>query len=219
MYKKQIFGFIIGIILLMQAPSSIAETIKIAGILSESGIAATNNLPFIQVLELGVEEINLNGGLLGNPIELIIIDNKSTPIGSKIAAEKAISLGVTAVIGAAWSSHSLQIAPILQRAKIPMITGSSTNPKVTLCGNFIFRICFIDSFQAKVMSQFAYYNLNAKTAVVLENINEEFSLTLSSLFRDSFLEYGGSIIALEGYLSKAVDFSDILKKVMPLNKN
>ncbi len=216
MISKQFFCFFLSVILVIRISTALAEPVKIAGILSESGIATTNNLPFIQILKLGVEEINLNGGLLGNPLELLIIDNQSTPIGSKIAAEKAISLGVTAVIGAAWSSHSLQIAPILQSSKTPMITGSSTNPKVTLFGNFIFRVCFVDSFQAKVMAQFARLNLKAKTAVVLENINEEFSLTLSSLFVESFIGDGGMISAKESYYNKAVDFSDVLKKVIPL---
>jgi ABC-type branched-subunit amino acid transport system substrate-binding protein len=44
------------------------------------------------MVELSVEEINNQGGLLGRPIELIILDNKSTPIGSSMAARKAIQL-------------------------------------------------------------------------------------------------------------------------------
>lgn len=56
---------------------------------------------------LAAEEINNEGGLLERPVRLIVLDNKSTPIGSKLAAEKAVRLGTAAVIGAHWSSHSL----------------------------------------------------------------------------------------------------------------
>ena len=113
-------------------------------------------------------------------------------------------------------SHSLQMAPILQQAEIPMITGTSTNPKVTRIGNYIFRACFIDSFQAKAMAQFAYTDLGARTAIVLEIINEEFSLTLAELFVRSFQQYGGKVILKESYENDSVDFSNILQKVKTL---
>jgi branched-chain amino acid transport system substrate-binding protein len=168
------------------------------------------------MVELSVEEINNQGGLLGRPIKLIILDNKSSPIGSSMAARKAVQLGVPAVIGAAWSSHSLQIAPILQQAKIPMITGPSTNPKVTRIGNYIFRTCFIDSFQAQAMAQFAYTELGARTAIVLEIINEEYSLTLAELFSNSYQQYGGKVVLKGSYTNDAVDFANLLKKVKTL---
>jgi branched-chain amino acid transport system substrate-binding protein len=133
-----------------------------------------------------------------------------------MAARKAVQLGVPAVIGAAWSSHSLQIAPILQQAKIPMITGPSTNPKVTRIGNYIFRTCFIDSFQSQAMAQFAYTELGARTAIVLEIINEEYSLTLAELFSKSYQQYGGKVILKGSYKNDAVDFANLLKKVKTL---
>ena len=200
-------------------PAMAAAPIKIAAIFAQTGIAVSHNAPHIQVVELAVEEINNQGGLLGRPIELIIIDNKSSPIGSSMAAKKAVQLQVPAVIGASWSSHSLQMAPILQKAKIPMITGSSTNPKITPIGNYIFRTCFIDSFQAQAMAQFAYTDLGARTAIVLEIINEEFSLTLAELFVRSFQQYGGKVILKKSYENDTVDFSNILQEVKMLQSD
>ncbi len=108
------------------------------------------------------------------------------------------------------------MAPILQQAEILMITGSSTNPKITRIGNYIFRACFIDSFQAKAMAQYAYTDLGARTAIVLEIINEEYSLTLAELFSRSFQQYGGKVILKESYENDAVDFTNILKEVKKL---
>jgi branched-chain amino acid transport system substrate-binding protein len=167
-------------------------------------------------VQLAVEKVNQRGGLLGRPIELVLLDNRSTPIGSSLAAKKAVELEVLAVIGAAWSSHSLRMAPVLQKAKIPMITGSSTNPRVTLYGNYIFRTCFIDSFQSQAMAQFAYSQLGARTAAVLEIINEEFSLTLAKLFAESFEEKGAKVLFRGSYQNDAVDFEAILAKVKKL---
>ena len=214
---KKIFATIIlGLVGMFSLPAIAAEPINIAAIFAKTGIAAKSNALHVQMVEFSVEEINNQGGLLGRPVKLIILDNKSTPIGSSMAARKAVQLGVPAVIGAAWSSHSLQIAPILQQAKIPMITGPSTNPKVTRIGNYIFRTCFIDSFQAQAMAQFAYTELGARTAIVLEIINEEFSLTLAELFSNSYQQYGGKVVLKGSYTNDAVDFANLLKKVKTL---
>jgi len=214
--KKIAIINLIWLIGVISFPAIAVEPVKIAAIFAETGIATSHNAPHIQMVKLAVEEINNQGGLLGRPAELIIIDNKSTPIGSTIAAKKAVQLRVPAVIGASWSSHSLQMASVLQQAEIPMITGSSTNPKITRIGNYIFRTCFIDSFQAKSMAEFAYIDLGARTAGVLEIINEEFSLTLAELFVSSFQQYDGKVILNESYENNAVDFSNILQKVKTL---
>ncbi len=215
--RKIVVISILGLAGMFSLSANAAEPIKIAAIFAKTGIAGKDNAPEVQMVELSVEEINNQGGLLGRPIELIIIDNKSSPVGSSMAARKAVQLGVTAVIGAAWSSHSLQIAPILQQAKISMITGGSTNPKVTRIGNYIFRTCFIDSFQAQAMAQFAYTELGARTAIVLEIINEEYSLTLAELFSKSYQQYGGKVILKESYVNDSVDFANLLKKVKTLH--
>ena len=211
---KKIFVIsILGLLMFFSLRAVAAEPVQIAAIFSKTGIAEVHNTPHLQCVELAVEEINSQGGLLGRPVELIILDNKSSPIGSSMAAKKAVELQVPAVVGAAWSSHSLQMAPVLQEAKIPMITGSSTNPKVTLIGNYIFRACFIDSFQAQTMAHFAYHDLGARKAAVLEIINEEFSLTLAELFVSAFQQAGGKVVLKENYANTAVDFSNILEKV------
>ena len=98
------------------------EPIKIGGIFSESGLAAPHNQPLIEMTRLAIRHINDNGGVLGRPLQLILLDNLSTPIGSAMAARRLVLQDISAVIGAHWSSHSLAIAPILQQAGIPMIS-------------------------------------------------------------------------------------------------
>ncbi len=189
-----------------------SEPVKIAAIFAKTGIAWVQNAPYIEMIKLGVEEINDNGGILGQPLELIVLDNKSTPIGSTMAAKQAVKLKVAAVVGSGLSSHSLAAAPILQLEGIPMITPVSTNPKVTKIGNFIFRICFIDSFQGAAMAKFAYQDLKARTAVVLKNVDEAYSLTLGGYFTEAFKKNGGTILWEGTYRGRAVEFTDLLKK-------
>jgi branched-chain amino acid transport system substrate-binding protein len=144
------------------------------------------------------------------------LDNQSSPIGATIAAEEAVRMGVTAVIGAHWSSHSLAMAPILQRAGIPMISPGSTNPEVTQTGDYVFRACFLDSFQGKAMARFAANELRARTAAVVRNIDEAYSVVLAEFFIGSFIQAGGQVLLDEGYRGKAIDFSKIIKKIQTL---
>lgn len=188
--------------------------VKIAAIFSESGIAAPHNQPLIEMTKLGVRKLNEEGGLLGKPVELLLLDNQSTPIGSAMAARKGVEQQVTAVIGAHWSSHSLAMAPILQEAAIPMISPGSTNPEVTLGRDYIFRACFIDSFQGLAMAKFAYGRLAARTAIVATAIDEDYSTVLGQFFSRAFEKAGGKVLAEIGYRGSATDFSGNIKTIV-----
>lgn len=151
---------------------------------------------------------------MNRPIQLILLDNQSSPIGATIAAEEAIKLGVTAVVGAHWSSHSLAMAPLLQKAGIPMISPGSTNPNVTRTGSFIFRACFLDSFQGRAMARFAVEDLHAQSAVIVSNIDEEYSVMLAEFFRESFQDMGGKVMLEPEYRGNAVDFSETIEEIL-----
>ena len=163
------------------------DTIKIAVIFAKTGRAATVQENIFKAVQLAEEEINANGGILGKEIEFIEIDNQSTSIGAKIAAEEAVLLNVIAVIGCARSSNSLAAAPILQEARIIMISPGSTNTDVTLIGDYIFRVCFIDSLQGKIMANFAINDLKSKSAIVLTNITYNYSMELSEYFINQYM--------------------------------
>ena len=166
---------------------------------------------------MAVKELNAKGGLLDHPIDVLEFDNQSTALGSKQAAEEAVKAKAIAVIGATRSSHSLGMAPVLQKAGIPIISPISTNPQVTLVGDYIFRVCFIDDFQGEVMAAFALKDLKAKKAVVLTNTGEQFSLSLSTLFMEKFKKLGGQILWEGDYLGSATNFSHQIEKVKALN--
>lgn len=216
---RAFFASLLVILLLGGGTASVvfaAEPVRVAAIFSQTGIAARHNAPIIEMVQLAVNEVNRTGGLLGHPLELLLLDNQSTAIGAALAAEDAVRRNVLAVIGAHWSSHSLAMAPILQKAGVPMISPGSTNPDVTKVGDYIFRACFVDSFQGKAMARFAQAELKAKSAVILKNIDEAYSLMLAEFFSRAFREIGGTVLLDAGYRSKAVDFSQLLQQVKRL---
>jgi branched-chain amino acid transport system substrate-binding protein len=94
-----------------------SQSVRIALIIAKTGKAKVYSKPVLEGAMIALHEINANGGLLGIPLEMIVIDNHSTPIGSQIAAKKAVAQNVHGVIGSIWSSHSMPVAKIMQKAK------------------------------------------------------------------------------------------------------
>jgi len=169
--------------------------IKIAAIYSLTGAAATSNAPSVQGVRSAVKKLNDQGGLLGKQIQLMEIDNQSTPIGSSVAAAKAVRLGAIAIIGCNWSSHSLAVAKVAQREGIPMISNISTHPDVTHTGNYIFRVCFTDIIQGKAMARVARNTLKARTGILFVDLNSDYGIVLSEQFKRYFEASGGSILS------------------------
>ncbi len=208
----------VGCIILSQvvasSPVAAAKGASLVLILAQSGIAFEDNRPALEAATLAVDEINAAGGIFEQPVTMHVIDNQSTPLGSKAAAQKAVKLGATAVVGAIWSSHCLAMAPVLQKAGIPMVTPTASAPAVTQFGDYIFRACFIDSFQGNVMARFAREDLAADSAGIFINVNEEYSQELARFFESAFVAAGGRVPWKGHYAGTAVDFSDLLESAV-----
>lgn len=190
-------------------PLQAADSIKVASIYAHSGLAAQSNIHSIKGVREAVREINTMGGVLKRRLELVELDNRSSPIGSKVAAEKAADLGVIAIIGADWSSHTLAIAPVAQARKIPLITNISTHEQITRAGDYIFRVCYTDSQQGRAVASFARDGLKADTAVMLVDLTSDYSLSLSNEFKSQFEALGGKIVLRLAYTMKDIDPSSL----------
>jgi branched-chain amino acid transport system substrate-binding protein len=184
-----------------------AAEARLALILARTGIGADENLPAEKAAELAVAELNGAGGLLGRTVRLVLVDDESTPLGARKAAEYAVSQGVIGVIGAFRSSHCLAMIPVIREARIPMITPTATNPEVTRGNAFIFRACFTDEAQGKAMARFARRDLGARSAAVLTNMTENYSITLARTFAAGFADLGGTMLGQGEYQGSAVDFA------------
>ncbi|HBD09673.1 MAG TPA: hypothetical protein DCZ69_15585, partial [Syntrophobacteraceae bacterium] len=86
------------------------DTVKVASIYALTGVAANATGTSVRGIRAAIRDINSRGGVLGKKVELLELDNHSTPIGSKVAADQAVRADVVAILGASWSSHSLAAA-------------------------------------------------------------------------------------------------------------
>jgi len=188
-----------------------------------SGGAATYGADARDGALLAIEQINAAGGILGKQLEPIVKDCKSAAdeamsVSSALAGEK-----IVAQIGPATSGDVAGSTPIMMEKKIPLISPSATNEKVTIddktgkVRDYIFRVCFIDPFQGTLMAQFASTTLNAKTAVIYKDSSTDYAKGLAEYFRKTFEAKGGKILAEEGFVKDDRDFKAVLTKIKGLN--
>jgi branched-chain amino acid transport system substrate-binding protein len=180
---------------------------KIGAVTCLSGPLSTFGVSSVQGAKLAAEEINSSGGILGQPLELIVEDNQSKAGEAATAARKFISQDkVVAILGDLTSSSTMEIAPLAQAAKVPLLTPSATNVAITKIGDYVFRSCFIDPFTGQVMARFALDHLKAKRAVILTDVKQDYSVGLTDAIRKYFTQKGGQILKEISYSSGDVDF-------------
>ena len=184
-----------------------SDTIKVGEYASLTGKDATFGQSSHKGAVMAFEELNAAGGVLGKKFELISEDNQSKSGESATVAKKLIARDkVIALLGEVASTRSLEVAPIAQNAKIPMIAPAATNPAVTETGDFIFRVCFIDPFQGTVMAKFAQDDLKAKKVAILTSVSNAYSVGLANFFRETFTKGGGTVAVEQKYSEGDKDF-------------
>jgi branched-chain amino acid transport system substrate-binding protein len=183
------------------------DVIRIGEFGSLTGSTATFGISTRRGIDMAVEEVNAAGGIHGRAVRVIVEDDQGKPEEAATVVQKLINQDrVIAVLGEVASSRSLAAAPICQDAKIPMITPASTNPKVTQVGDYVFRVCFIDPEQGSVMAGFAFRTLGARTAAILTDVKNDYSVGLADFFEERFTQLGGAVVAEESYTEGDIDF-------------
>jgi len=190
------------------------SVIKVGEVGSMTGTEATFGTSSDRGIQLAVKEVNAAGGIKGKQVQVIALDDEGKPEEAATAATRLISSEhVIALLGEVASTRSLFMAPKAQAAKVPMVSPSSTNEKVTAVGDYIFRACFIDPFQGYVMAKFATETLKLKKAAVLRDVRNDYSVGLAKVFNDNFTKMGGQIVDSESYSSGDVDFKAQLTNI------
>jgi branched-chain amino acid transport system substrate-binding protein len=190
------------------------DEIRIGEYGSLTGSQATFGISTQNGIQLAVDEINAAGGVNGKQLKVIVMDDRGSPPEAAVVVTKLITQDrVQVILGEVASSLSMAVAPICQARKIPMISPSSTNPKVTQFGDYIFRVCFIDPFQGQVMADFSMNNLKAKTAAIFRDQKSDYSMGLADFFIKRFKEKGGTIVSDQSYVAGDIDFKSQLTNI------
>lgn len=196
------------------APAPATDKVVLGHFASLTGDTASFGISTKKGVDLAAKLYNANGGYNGKPVEVVTYDDQSKPEEASTMVTKLITQdNVNAVLGEVASKLSIVAADVAMRHKTPMVSPSSTNPKVTEKGEYIFRICFIDPFQGQVMAKFAKENLKAKSAAILRDVEQDYSVGLADFFKKAFEEGGGKVVIDTSYTSKDTDFKAQLTEI------
>jgi branched-chain amino acid transport system substrate-binding protein len=200
------------------------QVVNLGSIFGMTGASSSFGIAEDKGARMAVDEFNAAGGAtiggVKTTINYINEDDTGLPEVGASAVHKLIDQDkVIGIIGAQTSMVSLAIAPVLQAAGIPMISPSSTNEKVTLVGDYIFRSCFLDAFQGRVMANYVWNTLKLKTAAVLYDNANDYNMGIAQIFKTSFEALGGKVVAYEAYTNEAttVDYKPQLTKIKAAN--
>jgi len=197
-----------------------ATEVKIGINYELTGDVATYGNSSVDGILMAFDEINAAGGINGMQIVPVKVDNKSDSAEATSVATKLMTQdNVVASLGPATSGNFMATIPVAMGSKIPVLSASATADEgVTVddkgnVNDFVFRLCFNDSFQGVTMANFASGNLSATKAVIIKDNSSDYGKGLAENFRSTFEASGGTIVAEEGYVGKDKDFNAILTKI------
>jgi len=170
----------------------------------------------------GIELANkLYPEVLGKKVELVIVDNKSDKAEAASAAARLIEKdNVCAIIGSWGSAFSISAGNIVKENEVPCVGASCTNPLVTQGNDWYFRVCFIDPFQGTVMAKYAYNNLGARKAAIIQEVSNDYAVGLASFFKEEFTKLTGdpnAVVEVSNYQTNDNDFTAQLGNVKAKN--
>lgn len=153
--------------------------------------------------------------VLDRPVELVVVDNKSDKVEAANAVTRLTERDkVSVIIGTYGSSLALAGGEVAERAGVPVIGTSCTNPLVTQGKKYYFRACFIDPYQGAAAATYAIQNLGFKKAALLMDVASDYSVGLCNFFKRAYTKLGGEVVADLKYSSGDQDFTAQLTEII-----
>lgn len=200
------------------------KTVRIGLNLELTGDIPTVGTSGKNASQLFFHQLNTSGGIQfpDGPMaaEPILRDNAAKPVqASEVTQQLILRNDVVAIIGPNSSACAIPSGRIAEGLKTVMISPWSTDPRTTIDATagvpkrYVFRGCLTDPAQARVLANFALRDLGAKTAAVLYDSQGEPAKEQAGVFRETFTEGGGRVVAFEGYDPDTRDFTRQLTAV------
>ncbi|MFQ5450276.1 MAG: ABC transporter substrate-binding protein [Nitrospinaceae bacterium] len=204
--------------LIFSAPSPVraipdSAGITLGAILPLSGSNAVNGRAAQRAVQLAVKRKTHELTEQGITLRVVYEDDRMETAAGVRAARKLLTRDrVTAIIGPFSSSVFLAVAPLVNREKVILISGSATSPKIRNAGDFVFRTVSPDTYHGKAIARFAYEMLRARKAAVLF-MNDEYGVGLKQVLVKEFSRMGAKIVSTFSFPRGETDFRSALEKI------
>ncbi|RKZ38753.1 MAG: hypothetical protein DRR16_17460 [Candidatus Parabeggiatoa sp. nov. 3] len=178
-----------------------------------SGKGEANGQAMVNGIQLYLDEINLQGGIGGRPIKLLIFDDQNqTELAQKVAVKIANHSEALAVIGHYNSSTSIAAAPLYQHYGIPAISGTATADELTRDNDWYFRTIFNNGEQGALLANYVYKVLKYEEANILFDA-DAYGSTLASTFYEN-AKMIGLEVKHQWHFDSSDTFKDSLKNLI-----
>lgn len=152
----------------------------------------------------------------GKKVELIYQDNRSQLEAADAAMNELISKKPLVMLGSYGDTNSLAASAYLDKAKLPAIAITNTNPLITVATDYYFRVCIISPYQGDALAYYTYKALKEKKACVLVETGDEESATIAQRFILKMQELTGDencIAVNTEYTPREIDYSSQLEMI------
>lgn len=198
--KKPLVGAL-SALMLAGSLGAMAAPLKIGALVPLTGDLQSYGEPSLKSAELAVKEINDDGGVLGEDVELASGDTQTTPQPGVAAAHKLVNLeNVHAIMGALSSGVTVPVAQSVSAPEgVLQISNASTSPVITTLDDkdFLFRTVPSDAFQGVALSEVAAGQGYETVGIIY--INNDYGKGLAESFTEAFTAAGGEVSASVAY--------------------
>lgn len=205
--RKLVCSFIV-IVLIVGCSPDRKEKITIGVVLPLTGDAAVYGIAIKNGIDLAYSE-----SIIKDKIQIVYKDDKGSATSGVNAFSQLIDINnADVVIGGGMSSVAAALAPISKQRKVVLLSPTATLPSLSNAGEYFFRIWPSDTYDGKVVGDFAVNKLNARRIATLY-INLDYGVGINNVFKKTVLEKGIEVVFDEGYAQGTTDFRTQLQKI------
>ena len=181
------------------------QTIKIGMGAPMTGDNAAFGQDISQAAKIAVSDA---GQFQGFSFELAAEDDGGTAEGGASVANKLVSdPQIVAIAGHIFSGATQAAIPIYEKANIPMMSPSATNPALTTTGSKVFnRAVFTDAAQGKFAAAYLYNKLSVKNLAIMHD-GQAYGQGLAQVVKDQFTSLGGTVVSFTAITPGKSDYS------------
>ena len=167
--------------------------------------------------ELAVADLNAKGGVLGEQIRVISVDDACDHGAGGRGGEKLISDGVTFVVGHVCSGSAIPTAPLYEAARVIVISASATNPKLTEEGRAnVFRVVGRDDQQGILAGNHLADHWGEKKIAILHD-GQAYGHGLAEETKKTLNARGVHEAIFEQITPGLVDYFEVVEKIQATN--
>ncbi len=203
-------AILLGTTAALAAPAIIAraaDTIRIGVVSPETGAAAESGQYMRNGINLALDAVNEEGGVLGRKLEIVVADDQTTNPGAVLAFSRLASdRSIAAFIGSVRSTQVQAMAPGVLKTAKPMMIGG-TDPKLTHQGNrWLFRCRPNDTYSAKTIATYGVETLGRKKIALIAS-TDAFGVGAREAFIGELKALGITPVLTLGYANQQADFT------------